>query len=257
MRPTCATVTRSGSLRITRASNLFQSRFHNQHILLHSPPTHPNPRNHHTLALKRHSTTHNAVFTSRNRRKRKKRLPRLHHRNKVNSPHPNKRRRISFPLSNPHRKSRRPVHPVHKHHIPVNVDDTNRNRHLNFRSLNLHANRTFLSEPQQIHKRSPSSNVALQAAEKTQSPSSRAQRRIPLAFLLVGATACFARPCNARENVAYLPRRNAIRHSPRSIHLINAISPTAPVSPHKIPIDSPHLPAYEIPRQTTPSSSPA
>jgi hypothetical protein len=30
-------------------------------------------------------------------------------------------------------------------------------------------------------------------------------------FLFVGVTACFARPCNARENVAYLPPCNAIR----------------------------------------------
>jgi hypothetical protein len=34
-------------------------------------------------------------------------------------------------------------------------------------------------------------------------------------FFFVGATACFARPCNAREDVAYLPPRNAIQHSLR------------------------------------------
>jgi hypothetical protein len=30
-----------------------------------------------------------------------------------------------------------------------------------------------------------------------------------------------ARPCNVCENVAYLPPRDATRHSPRSIGLIN------------------------------------
>jgi hypothetical protein len=36
-------------------------------------------------------------------------------------------------------------------------------------------------------------------------------------FLFVGATACFARPCNARENVGYMTLRNAIRLSPRFV----------------------------------------
>jgi hypothetical protein len=40
-------------------------------------------------------------------------------------------------------------------------------------------------------------------------------------FLFVGATACFARPCNARENVAYLSPRNAIRLSPHFIDIAN------------------------------------
>ena len=38
----------------------------------------------------------------------------------------------------------------------------------------------------------------------------------------VGATACCARPMYACENVAYLPRRNAIRHPPHLIGLLNA-----------------------------------
>jgi hypothetical protein len=37
-------------------------------------------------------------------------------------------------------------------------------------------------------------------------------------FLFVGATACFARPCDARENVGYMTLRNAIRHSPRFVN---------------------------------------
>jgi len=31
-----------------------------------------------------------------------------------------------------------------------------------------------------------------------------------------------ARPRNARENVAYLPARNGIRHSPSSVGLVSA-----------------------------------
>ena len=42
-----------------------------------------------------------------------------------------------------------------------------------------------------------------------------------VAFSFVGAPACCARPCNACEKVAYLPPREAIRHSPRSIGLMN------------------------------------
>ncbi len=40
-------------------------------------------------------------------------------------------------------------------------------------------------------------------------------------FLRVGATACLARPYNTCENVAYVRRRNAIQHSPRSFAVVN------------------------------------
>ena len=43
-----------------------------------------------------------------------------------------------------------------------------------------------------------------------------------VAFAVVGALACCSRPCNARENVAYLSPRNAIQKSPRSITAVVA-----------------------------------
>src|SRR6202041_2588688 len=43
-----------------------------------------------------------------------------------------------------------------------------------------------------------------------------------LEFFPVGAPACCARPCNARENVGYLSPRNVIPHSPRPTGLVNA-----------------------------------
>jgi hypothetical protein len=44
-----------------------------------------------------------------------------------------------------------------------------------------------------------------------------------VAFLPVGVLACCARPCNACENVGYLPPRNETRLRSRSIGLVTSL----------------------------------